>query len=144
MEKKMETTMTGCVGTTIRIHSFIPSKPKERFLLGNLAPANLHMTIYPYVNIYIYIHTYRLFHITKYPHAQTYTYINVYMSMYHLKGRTARTAQGMQWFKLPRPANGMLSDSARRMNRSSSLTARESRLVNMWLPTSSLRNAEGL
>ena len=55
MEKKMETTMTGCVGTTTRIHSFIPSKPKERFLLGNLAPANLHMTIYPHVRIYIYI-----------------------------------------------------------------------------------------
>ena len=28
MEKKMETTMMGYVGTTIRIHSFFPSQPK--------------------------------------------------------------------------------------------------------------------
>ena len=28
MEKKMETTTLGCIGTTIRIHSFMPSQPK--------------------------------------------------------------------------------------------------------------------
>ena len=30
MEKNMETTIMGYIGTTIRIHSFIPSKPKAR------------------------------------------------------------------------------------------------------------------
>ena len=30
MEKKMETTMMEYIGTTMRIHSFIPSLPKVR------------------------------------------------------------------------------------------------------------------
>ena len=30
MDKKMETTITGCIGTTLRIHSFIPSYPWVR------------------------------------------------------------------------------------------------------------------
>ena len=31
MEKKMETTIMGSIGTNIRIHSFIPSYPKVSF-----------------------------------------------------------------------------------------------------------------
>ena len=38
MEKTMETTMMGYIGTTVRIHSFIPSQPKVRLtLLGSLS-----------------------------------------------------------------------------------------------------------
>ena len=34
MEKKMETTKQGYIGTTIRIHSFMPSSPKASHLDG--------------------------------------------------------------------------------------------------------------
>ena len=40
MEKKMEATVMGYVGTTIRIHSFIPSQPKVSFV--NLGTGILH------------------------------------------------------------------------------------------------------
>ena len=33
MEKKLETIIMGDMGTTTRIHSFIPSQPKASFLL---------------------------------------------------------------------------------------------------------------
>ena len=33
MEKNMETTMMGHIGTTLRIHSFIASEPKVRFVM---------------------------------------------------------------------------------------------------------------
>ena len=32
MEKNMEATIMGYIGTTIRIHSFIPSQPKVRLV----------------------------------------------------------------------------------------------------------------
>ena len=53
MEKKMETTIMGYIGTTIRIHSFIPSSPKESKLQYRLQ--NRRSQIYHCGSMFLWI-----------------------------------------------------------------------------------------